>query len=277
MLKFLIFLYLFFVTASAWNHGFCNTYCPHIVCCFMNKNCPFDKDDYIGSKLFLFPSTPYITDQVLFEINARRNKLACERCEYNDLTGKKIPKAANMLEMVWDAELAYLSQIYTSNCVLSQEDGEPEADDDEEDDDEDQNDCKMCSSLENFHKPGKLQRFNNNLNLKTFIGDTIQEWWSGHENVESEDLSQYERKNNTYGFAMLAKDNTTHVGCSISLCKGKDKYLFMHCHFAREPETGSPIYKIGARNCSEESLYWDCLCKPPGYLCENEETVFRPF
>lgn len=246
----IIFLYFFYLNLIQTNrHDFCNRDCQHIACCHSKSSiiddCVEPSNVKINHSLgsMMYPATTHIVHGILDTINRYRNNLACSKGNYVGSGGKEYPPASDMDELEWDWELAYLSQIYTSRCIL----GKP-----------------FCTDLEDFPSPGSLFRINNTVNPLEFIEDTIEFWWEGHKKMSIKNIYNYKPARVHRGFPLLSMSNQTHIGCSLSRCKSPEKsMMFMMCHLSHSIHERMDIYIPGksASSCHYPSKNYACLCK----------------
>lgn len=243
------FKYLTFVlsTVTCIRHNFCEwRNCSHVLCGQQQANLHkhiiasnIDVDSKKGS--VLYPLTPYIVNTILAEINRRRSMLACRRHQFLDPEEKELFIYSNMYEMKWNWDLSYMSRVFASKCILG---------------------FAMCNPVNHFSKPGILQTFRKRSHFGEFIRKSVEEWWSlgdlwhFHSPVDRE-----------YSFNLLALGNQTHVGCAISLCKGRTtEHLFIHCHFSTNTYRHIGIHFDGLAKCKKQSSKYHGLCENPGYL-----------
>lgn len=238
---------IYLLSTVTCKHNFCDwTNCSHVICSYQNNHLyrniiasDFDVDAEKGT--VLYPMTPFIVNSILEEINIRRSHLACRRHQFLGPDDNALFIHYNMFELKWNWELAYLSRIFASKCILGR---------------------ATCNSISYFDSPGVVHSYSRTLEVGEFIRESVNEWWSTGDRWYWHNPGDPE-----YTFNLMALAKQTHVGCAISLCKGRYyNRLFMNCHFSYNTFRHVGVHLDGLTWCLEGSDTYHGLCKNPGLI-----------
>ncbi|KAL1398227.1 hypothetical protein pipiens_009131 [Culex pipiens pipiens] len=219
---------------------------PHVGCNNPNepsRNCPPGDD----TKKFVFTDAE---KQLLVDLhNEYRNKVAKGELDW-------LPKAANMVAMSWDDDLAYLAELNSNQCAANHD---------------------KCRNTKKYPDSGQNidTMITNATSVKTedAIRDLVQGWWDERHEANAKMVKKmYKPSPNVkvLHFTMLTRDIANRVGCGMVQYK-KQGWIWINlvCNYSYTNMLKTPIYAQG-EPCSQCTS--GCDAKFDG-LCNTDEPV----
>ena len=169
------------------------------------------------------------------------------------------PPAANMIELVWDEELASVAQRHADQCVFS-------------------HDCADCRQVQRFRVGQNLyQSFN------TRPGDLGQEWtaavdsWYREISLYSGPVESFVFSEETGHYTQIVWAATTRLGCGMSeFSRGRFITRLLVCNYGEAGNIiSAPVYTVGPA-CSACSPASSCSTAYPGLCSQRAAPSFLP-
>ncbi|KAM7353492.1 venom allergen-1-like [Cochliomyia hominivorax] len=182
----------------------------------------------------------------------------------NKKNKKYFPKAVRMRELIWDAELSYLSHFRTN--LVNKGD-------------------VACLGTQRFKKVAQsliVKTENEPKPILEIVALALREIFDEKNNIkEPTELS--DGYDDGKHFADMVNDQVSRLGCAVALgdnCKDNDDVIYKYCYYTActydYSSGGCPIYKIGkpARRCSrwgvKRSKMYINLCANSGEIFDTE-------
>ncbi|EDV96947.1 antigen 5 like allergen Cul n 1 [Drosophila grimshawi] len=208
-------------TTNYCQTGLCPTLKKHIACkakVGMSKVCPS------AQQLNLTQHQPLI----LTQHNLQRNVLASGKLE-----NFKMPE--KMATIQWNEELQQLAQLNVMQCELHY--------------DQCHNTLEFRNSGQNVAMQNASDRTDEDL-----IKDSIDRWWDQYKNITREQVEHFPKEPKVFesfrNFAVMARDNNTHVGCAATrYTKGQAQLFLMACNYASNFIPDRALYRPKSLNC----------------------------
>ncbi|XP_017043529.1 antigen 5 like allergen Cul n 1-like [Drosophila ficusphila] len=168
-----------------------------------------------------------------------------------------LPRAARMVAMQWDEELAEVAAFNARMCQAKH--------------DECRNTVKYPRSGQNIIVFNLTRLVEKSLIEKLYpqlLSIAGKIWWSESEKLTADDLDLYpcsERKQKAYRhFAVMAVEGNSHVGCAgLRYVVGNMTQFKLTCNYARAPVCGQPIYRFHPLGCQTgRDKKHSSLCSP---------------
>ncbi|GFQ89276.1 hypothetical protein TNCT_30261 [Trichonephila clavata] len=171
--------------------------------------------------------------------NTYRNKIA--NGKEKSLGG--MPEAADMMEMVWDDELAAIAQKHAEQCEFD-------------------HDCNACRKVERFHVGQNLKLdLSNKKPKKTEWKRMVKKFYGEIEEFDKKCIEHFHFS--TYGhFTQVVWATTWRIGCGKSMYMENNRYsVFLVCNYGPAGnvadkevyEKGKPCSKCPKKTCCGES------------------------
>ncbi|XP_054724749.1 CRISP/Allergen/PR-1-like [Uloborus diversus] len=187
--------------------------------------------------------------------------------------GGGLPKAANMLEMVWDTELASVAQKRAENCVY-------------------EHDCSDCRRVGNFAVGQNIAYTQLICYGKADCKSNTADWnkvltmfYEEVKQFQKKWISPFQFQHEVGHFTQMIWADTWRLGCGfVAFSLGNGYRHFFVCNYGPAGNIyGKDLYKKG-EPCSKCPSNTCCgkKCKPTGYagLCRmtnpNEAPVYKP-
>ena len=167
----------------------------------------------------------YLKNFILFQYNSFRNKVAGGK----SYGVSHLPRAANMLEMVWDDELADLAQKWVDNCKRS-------------------NDCNLCRMVDRFAVGQTRVEFEGSIMTDTDYEMEFFSYFNLLKDLKKEDITRYTDSSENGGITQLLWAKTWRIGCGF-LYFSSDGRTFsdLVCNYGpRGNIEGEEVYKEGS-------------------------------
>ncbi|XP_044746289.1 peptidase inhibitor 16-like [Coccinella septempunctata] len=191
------------------------------VMCTLKHDCSVGPECKVKTK---FEYTGGLKSFTLDLHNYYRNKIASgEALGQND---GNLPQAADMMELVWDEELAYFAQCYANKCILQYDK------------------CRQSSAGENI---GQLIFFRVSVKPKSvqeIITEMLESAYYSSSTMPLEDVENYKDNKHTKQFAQLAWSGTSRLGCGVTKLLENVTAFFMVCNYGNVE--GEMVYEVGA-------------------------------
>ncbi|ALC43803.1 CG6628, partial [Drosophila busckii] len=218
----------------------CPKYKKHIAC---RHNSDLGKACGAG-KIVLLNLTQH-QPAILNMHNSPRNSLAAGKVA-------KLPPTERMASMQWHEELEALALLNAKQCVLTYD---------------------PCHNTAEFYNSGQnVALLNISADVLTndelLLKDAIERWWDQHKAMTAEHLQRFPKPgklaDSMRNFAVMARDNNTHVGCAaIRFEKLQLQHFLFVCNYASNYVAGQPLYRPKSVNCQGGyDKQFKELCKP---------------
>ncbi|XP_064552312.1 antigen 5 like allergen Cul n 1 [Drosophila montana] len=180
---------------------------------------------------------------ILNQHNQHRNLLASGKLE-----NLKVPE--KMATMQWHEELEKLATLNVKQCSLKYD---------------------PCHNTPEFRNSGQnlaLVKINKtDMTNEELINSTIDRWWDQHKNITQQRVEYLPKEPKitdlVRNFAVMARDNNTHVGCAaIRYGSGLMQNFLMACNYASNYMPEYAIYRVKSLNCQNGyDRFYPALCK----------------
>ncbi|XP_017863928.1 PREDICTED: venom allergen 3 [Drosophila arizonae] len=191
---------------------------------------------------------------ILNQHNQARNLLASGKLE-----GLRGPE--KMATMQWNEELELLATLNVKQCAKHYD---------------------ACHNTLEFRNSGQnvaLAVINRtDISNEQLVNSTIDSWWDQYKNITQQRVDYFPKESKlsdpVRNFAVMARDNNTHVGCAaIRFSKGPVDNFLMTCNYASNFMPEHAIYRVKSLNCQGGyDRVYPALCKA-GELYREVETV----
>ncbi|KAL3286615.1 hypothetical protein HHI36_001114 [Cryptolaemus montrouzieri] len=233
------------------------------VMCTLHNDCTVGAECKVRTK---FQITREIKNFVLNVHNFYRDKIA-----FGEAPGQykaTQPQAGDLLEMVWDDELAYFAQCYANKCILQYDK------------------CRQNSAGENIAQLIFIRVSVNPKSIEEIITEMVETVFYTSKHISVREIEQYREDKHTKQFSQLAWSRTNRIGCGITKLL-EDLYAFyMVCNYGPAGSIeGEPVYKIGLpcskcpmnRTCGEQYSGLCAATPEERHNHENNPTFLQVF
>ncbi|XP_016989513.1 antigen 5 like allergen Cul n 1-like [Drosophila rhopaloa] len=168
-----------------------------------------------------------------------------------------LPRAARMVAMQWDEDLAAVAGFNARMCVAKHDDC--------------RNTVKFPRSGQNiivFNMTRRVEKQLMEILYPELLSIAVKTWWSEAERMTAENMDLYpcdEKLQNAYRhFAVMAVEGNSHVGCAgLRYVVGNLTQFKLTCNYARAPVCGQPIYRFRPVGCQTgRNKKHSSLCSP---------------
>ncbi|PSN37065.1 hypothetical protein C0J52_25176 [Blattella germanica] len=186
-------------------------------------------------------------DTIVQKHNDLRRKIA--KGEKPTDAGAVQPKAANMMEMVWDDELAYVARVWAFQCTFEHD---------------------KCRDVEDFPVGQNLAIQGSTLAPTTDLGMLIQGWFDEVKDFDSSLVGKFQQSSGPAvgHYTQLVWGASQYVGCGQSFyTQNGFKNIFLVCNYGPAGNfLGQKMYEVGdaCSKCSGGAACKDSLCANKG-------------
>ncbi|KAH8415522.1 hypothetical protein KR222_001636 [Zaprionus bogoriensis] len=181
---------------------------------------------------------------ILNHHNNLRNLLASGKVD-------NLPQPDKMATMQWSDELELLATLNVKQCALLYD---------------------PCHNTPDYRNSGQSLALQNvsiavEVPDEDMIKNNIDRWWDQRKNVTREQIENFPKEPKRIelirNFALIARDNNTHVGCAaMRYTKGPLDYFLLACNYASNFVAEYPVYRIKSLNCQNGvDRSYTSLCK----------------
>ncbi|XP_017080261.1 antigen 5 like allergen Cul n 1-like [Drosophila eugracilis] len=202
------------------------------------------------AKQIHFVNLTDLAETIIKQHNQRRYLLASGK-------DSKLPRAARMVAMQWDEELAAVAGFNVRMCQPMHDDC--------------RNTVKYPRSGQNiivFNMTHHVEKKVMEQLYQELMSIAVNTWWSEAENMTAANMELFpcdEKRQKAYRhFAVMAVEGNSHVGCAGLLYVVKNLTQFkLTCNYARAPVCGQPIYRFQPVGCQTgRNKKHSSLCSP---------------
>ncbi|KAK9884057.1 hypothetical protein WA026_004995 [Henosepilachna vigintioctopunctata] len=208
---------------------------------FLNRyDCSVGPECKIKTK---FELTREMKTSILNVHNVYRNKVAMG--EATGKNGVNLPQGADLVEMVWDDELAYFAQCYANKCILQYDK------------------CRQSSAKENIEQIIFIKIAVNPKTTDEIIMEMIESAFYSSKHLSEEEIEMHRNNKLTEQFTQLFWSRTSRVGCGLTRLLEDLYAYFMVCNYGPAGNIqGERVYKIGT----------PCSSCPDHRICDKRYT-----
>ncbi|XP_045461576.1 cysteine-rich secretory protein LCCL domain-containing 1-like [Harmonia axyridis] len=230
-----IVLFIFLRISNSFNVDYCKLPChtnngtvEHVMCT-LKHDCSVGPECKVKTR---FEYTSELKSFTLDMHNYYRNRVS-----FGDAFGQdkgNLPQASDMLEMVWDEELAHFAQCYANKCILQYDK------------------CRQSSAGEKIGQLIFIKMMVNPKSVEEIITQMLESLFNTSESMSLEDVENYKDNRYTRHFAQLVWAKTNRVGCGITKLLEDIYAFFMVCNYGPAGNVeGDRIYSVGSTctNC----------------------------
>ncbi|XP_017133616.1 antigen 5 like allergen Cul n 1-like [Drosophila elegans] len=191
-----------------------------------------------------------LAETILKQHNERRYLLASGK-------DSSLPRAARMVAMQWDEDLAAVAGFNARMC-------QPKHDDC-------RNTIKFPRSGQNIIVFNMTRQVDKELMEKLYpklVSIAVKTWWTESQKMSAVNMELYpcdEKKQEAYRhFAVMAIEGNSHVGCAgLRYVVDNLTQFKLTCNYARAPVCGQPIYRFQPVGCQTgRNKKHSSLCSP---------------
>ncbi|EDS41254.1 venom allergen 5 [Culex quinquefasciatus] len=200
--------------------------------------------DCVDAKKYTFDDK--LKKILLDEHNKYRNQVAKGELDW-------LPKAANMVTMDWDDDLAYLAELNANKCLFEH--------------DKCHNTKKYPDSGQNIASWGTS---GDDIDVESTLKTLVQEWWDERHFATPKLMKKLFDKEKALHFTMLVRSNASRVGCGmVKYRSGEWLWVQLVCNYSYTNMIGTPVYTAG-EPCSQCKTGCDATYDG---LCNKDEPV----
>ncbi|KAF2352825.1 CAP domain [Trinorchestia longiramus] len=166
------------------------------------------------------------------------------------------PQAADMLEMIWDEELALIAQRHTDQCVFEHE-------------------CADCRQVERFGVGQNLyMAFESSADLTTSWDSAIDAWYDEVGLMPNSEVSSYKFNPSTGHYTQLVWGSTSLVGCGFTMFEEGGWYKKLYtCNYGPAGNIMFTAMYLTGPPCSSCPQGTSCSVAHPG-LCATRQLPY---
>ncbi|XP_016996013.3 venom allergen-1-like [Drosophila takahashii] len=202
------------------------------------------------AKEITFVNLTILADSIVRHHNERRYLLASGK-------DSALPRAARMVAMQWDEDLAAVAGFNVRMCQAKHDDC--------------RNTVKYPRSGQNiivFNMTRHVEKSVMDILYPQLLSIAVKTWWSESDRMTAANMDLYpcdEKQQKAYRhFAAMAIEGNSHVGCAGLRYVVRNLTQFkLTCNYARAPVCGQPIYRFRPLGCQTgRNKKHSSLCSP---------------